>query len=97
MNYRNILTTKQKIEYLYNNFKKFLIEKNKRYGNSVFDPIHIFSESDSETQIRVRLDDKLKRIIYSKDLRKNDVCDLFGYLSLLLISKDWIDFEDLLD
>lgn len=89
--------TQQDIILLFENFKEFLLEKNKRYGDSALNPIQVFSNESAEEQIRARLDDKLRRIKNSDELRKNDVADCFGYIALLLISRRWIEFEDLLD
>jgi len=94
------MATQEKIDLVCNNFAKFLKEKNKRYGDSAISPINIFckgSESKSENSICVRLNDKIGRIMKSEELRKNDIVDCIGYLVLLCISKDWTDFEDLLD
>lgn len=92
-----IMTTQNDIDTLFDNFKTFLLEKNKRYGDSAINPIQVFSNESAEEQIRARLDDKLRRIKNSDELRKNDVSDLFGYTALLMISKNWIEFEDLID
>lgn len=89
--------TQDKIEILFNNFKDFLKEKNKRYGDSALNPMQIFTKSNAGNQICNRLDDKLSRIKNSSVLKKNDLSDLFGYVGLLLIENDWIDFDDLLD
>ena len=89
--------TQQGITLLFDNFKGFLLEKNKRYGDSAINPIQIFSKESAEKQIRARLDDKLRRIKNSDELRKNDVADCFGYIALLLISRDWLEFEELID
>jgi hypothetical protein len=91
------MNTPEKIDILFNNFKCFLQEKNKRYGDSALAPIKIFSKGDSNSQIRNRLDDKLSRIKNSDELKKNDVADVFGYIALLMIEKGWIEFSDLLD
>jgi hypothetical protein len=91
------MTTQNDIDILFDNFKSFLLEKNKRYGDSAINPIQVFSNESAEEQIRARLDDKLRRIKNSDELRKNDVCDLFGYTSLLMISKGWLEFSDLID
>lgn len=85
------------IEVLFHNFKEFLKEKNRRYGDSALRPAMIFSDVPADTQIRTRLDDKLSRIRMSKELRKNDVADVFGYVALLMIQRGWLTFEDLLD
>ena len=89
--------TQNDIILLFDNFKDFLLEKNKRYGDSSQNPIQVFSKESAEGQIRARLDDKLRRIKNSDELRKNDVSDVFGYVALLLISKGWLEFEDLID
>jgi hypothetical protein len=91
------MTTQEKIEKLFNNFKEFLKEKNRRYGDSAIHPIKIFSKIDASNQIYNRLDDKLSRIQNTKEIRKNDLADLLGYISLALIEKDWLEFDDLLD
>tara|TARA_Y100000310_G_scaffold109614_1_gene108016 strand:+ start:2947 stop:3246 length:300 start_codon:yes stop_codon:yes gene_type:complete len=85
------------------NISSFLLEKNKRYGNSALDPVDIFKKViDNEKDfvvksILIRLSDKLSRIKNSTVLRKNDATDIIGYLILLCIRKDWTTFEDLLD
>jgi len=89
--------TSKKIDELFNNFKEFLLEKNLRYGDAALNPINIFSKVNPESQICNRLDDKLSRIKNSTELKKNDVCDIFGYIALLMISNNWLEFEDLLD
>lgn len=94
---RKPITTEEKITKLFNNFKTFLISKNKKYGDSALHPINIFSKKSSQYQICNRLDDKLSRIANSNNLRKNDVSDIFGYTALLLIQNCWIEFEDLID
>lgn len=91
------MTTQEKIDTVCSNFATFLKEKNKRYGDSAIAPIKIFSKSDSGSQICNRIDDKLMRVKNSTDLRKNDIADILGYTILLLIEKNWLDFEDLLD
>ena len=91
------MTTQNDIDIMFDNFKAFLLEKNKRYGDSAINPIQVFSNESAEEQIRARLDDKLRRIKNSDDLRKNDVADCFGYIALLMISRGWVEFGDLLD
>lgn len=77
--------------------EKVLIEKNKRYGDSALSPLGIFSKLEAADSICIRLDDKLSRVKNSKELRKNDVSDLIGYLTLLSVSEGWLDFSDQLD
>jgi len=91
------MTTENNIDELFNNFKDFLKEKNKRYGDAALYPINIFSKSDANNQVCNRLDDKLNRIKNSEILKKNDVSDLFGYIALLLIQNKWTTFDEQLD
>ena len=64
--------------------KKFLVEKNKKYGDSALNPVRVFSRAGSVEQINVRLDDKLSRIMRgSREEEDEDVdLDLIGYLLL---------------
>lgn len=96
------MNIQDKIDLLNTNFSKFLKEKNKRYGNSALKPLNIFINHKEENNkalngILERLDDKLSRIKNSDLLRKNDVIDILGYVELLCISKDWLDFDEFLD
>ena len=68
--------------------KQFLLDKNAQYGNSVFEPIRIFSTAKIDEQIRVRIDDKLNRLLQGNDTMESDedvIKDLIGYLVLLLV------------
>lgn len=68
--------------------KQMLLEKNRKYGDSVLNPIRIFSKADTQEQIKVRLDDKINRLKNQQDDEDEDVIDdLIGYLILLKISK----------
>lgn len=89
--------TQEKIEETLNSFKNMLLEKNKRYGDSAINPVRLFSKQPADEGIMIRLDDKINRIKNSDQLRKNDVSDLMGYLTLLCISKGWTNFEELID
>lgn len=89
--------TQELIVSVCDSIKELLLEKNIRYGDSALDPMKVFSKFDATDSICIRLDDKLKRIANSNDLRKNDVADIIGYLVLLCCSKDWVDFKELID
>ncbi len=66
-----------------------LIEKNISYGDSALTPIRVFSKADNLEQIKVRIDDKLNRIVNSESYPgDNDIDDLIGYLILLKIAVD---------
>jgi hypothetical protein len=67
---------------------RFLIAKNKAYGDSALDPLRIFSKASAKEQILVRLDDKLSRLKRGSAAGEDVVIDLLGYLVLLLVSRD---------
>ncbi|MBU0972879.1 MAG: hypothetical protein KKC20_19695 [Proteobacteria bacterium] len=63
--------------------KELLLTKNEAYGNSVGDPIQIFSKVARDEQMNVRIDDKLSRIARGKEFPGDDtIDDLIGYLIL---------------
>jgi len=71
-----------------NDVAEMLIVKNKSYGNSALEPINCFYKGDAGTSIKVRIDDKLSRIMRGNEFQGDDtVFDLIGYLVLLLISQ----------
>lgn len=66
--------------------RTMLLDKNQKYGNSALDPVRIFSKALPGEQIRVRLDDKLSRLMHGEvDATEDTVKDLIGYLILLRI------------
>ena len=85
------------IEAVLEGLTKLLSYKNSKYGNSAIDPPKVFSKLNSEEGIKIRLDDKIKRIQTSGELRKNDVVDLMGYLTLLCMQKGWTEFGEFYD
>lgn len=82
------LTTQQKIKNIMDAMKDLLLYKNKKYGDSAINPKRIFYKGDATNSILIRLDDKLGRIMANPDdkPRINDVADIIGYCTLLLIS-----------
>lgn len=69
-----------------------LLVKNRQYGDSALNPLRVFSKSDAVEQLRVRIDDKLSRILNRGEQEDEDVVmDLIGYLVLYRIagSKLW--------
>ena len=95
----NILTgTQQGIIHVFNSMRDLVVEKNKRYGDAALTPKQIFSKLDAGEGIKVRIDDKISRIMNSDGtVRKNDVADLMGYLALFSVSQNWLDFSELID
>lgn len=66
---------------------QLLLNKNQKYGNSALNPIRVFSKANASEQIRIRIDDKLSRIVSGQSDDDEDVIDdLLGYLVLLKIS-----------
>ncbi len=66
----------------------FLLEKNDQYGDSALEPNRIFSQADTAEQIKVRIDDKINRLVMGSDSIEKDediLKDLIGYLMLLLV------------
>ena len=71
--------------------KDLLLYKNKMYGDSALNPVGIFTKHiktapENTASILVRLDDKLGRVRNAQALRLNDVSDIIGYCTLLLVS-----------
>jgi hypothetical protein len=68
--------------------KSMLLEKNRKYGNSALEPLGVFAKGDALSTIRVRIDDKLKRIKNgNEDVDEDTVLDLIGYLVLYKVGK----------
>ena len=83
------------------NFKKItdsiaslLKYKNEKYGNSALEPMNIFQ---GKCKVGQRLDDKLARVKNGKELKKNDIADLIGYLTLTCVEKGWDNFDEFKD
>ena len=86
--FKPITQTHQEILTVCDEIANMLIEKNKSYGDSALDPVRIFSKSDNIEQLKVRIDDKLSRIVRGKEYQgDNDLDDLMGYLVLLKVAK----------
>ena len=82
------IPTQQKIAKLTEAIRDLLLYKNRKYGDSALNPKKIFYKGDARNSILIRLDDKLGRIMANADAtpRINDVADIIGYCTLLLIS-----------
>lgn len=69
-----------------------VLTKNRRYGSAATNPIRVFSKLDSEAGIRLRLDDKLRRIqTGAADDDEDPYRDLIGYLLLLMVARRGAD------
>lgn len=67
--------------------EEMLLAKNEAYGDSAFNPIRVFSKADPVEQIRVRLDDKLSRLVRGAPMGEDTELDLAGYLILLIAAR----------
>lgn len=79
----------QKLDEQLQEIRRFLIEKNKKYGSSALEPIRIFSKCDKIEAIKVRIDDKLSRIKLGNiedDANSDSITDMLGYLLILKIA-----------
>ena len=83
-----ILDSKSRIKEVMSAMQDLLLYKNEKYGDSALKPKGIFYKGDSVNSILIRLDDKIGRVMNNKNdvPRVNDVCDIIGYCTLLLIS-----------
>ena len=80
--------SQQKIAEVCEEMKKMLLQKNRQYGDSVLNPKRFFSQASQDEQIKVRIDDKLNRLVLGNDSLESDddiIKDLIGYLTLLLV------------
>ena len=84
------MSTRNKIKRKCKDLEELLLMKNSKYGNSALDPLNIFSEANAVAGIKMRIDDKLKRIKNAGlvDATEDTLQDLAGYLILLMIAKD---------
>jgi len=80
--------TQQRITEITEAMRDLLLYKNQKYGDSALKPKQIFYKGEATDSIMIRLDDKLGRIMANTDAtpRINDVADIIGYCTLLLVS-----------
>ena len=74
--------------------RDLLLMKNNAYGNSVADPVRIFSKADVLEQINVRIDDKISRLVRGLDAGEDVELDLIGYLVLKRAVKRFRETEN---
>ena len=66
---------------------QMLLEKNLKYGNSALEPMRVFSKLDAIAALRVRIDDKISRLLRGDPGDEDTILDLIGYLILLRIAE----------
>ena len=84
------MNTKDKLIKKCNELSNLLIKKNKAYGDSALNPAGIFSKLEASEALKIRLDDKLKRIqnVGVSDETEDTLMDCAGYMVLLMIALD---------
>ena len=84
---KNTMHTNEKIEHVIERLEDLLISKNNTYGDSLQNPVRIFSKLDRMESISGRIDDKLSRIaaVGVTDQTKDTLFDLMGYIVHLII------------
>ena len=84
------MNTKDKIKEKCRLLEDLLVRKNDAYGDSALEPLGVFSSANASTGIKIRLDDKLKRIANAGLVEDTEdtLIDIAGYIILLMIAKD---------
>ena len=84
------MSTRNKIKSRCKALEDLLLMKNAKYGDAALDPLNIFSKAGAVAGIKVRIDDKLKRIQNAGlcDATEDTLQDLAGYLILLMIANE---------
>lgn len=90
---KGLSESQNKISTICDSIKDLLLYKNEKYGDSALHPNNIFYKGDSSNSIKIRLDDKIGRIMNCDETRVNDVADIIGYCVLLLVSMNVTDEE----
>ena len=84
------MNTKDKLIKKCKQVADLLIQKNEAYGDSALNPAGIFSKLKASEALKIRLDDKLKRIqnVGVSDETEDTLMDCAGYMVLLMIALD---------
>jgi hypothetical protein len=84
------MSTEASIRSVCQEVEELLLRKNKAYGDAALSPVNIFSALGAEDSIKVRIDDKLKRIqnVGLNDATEDTLLDLVGYMILLIIKRN---------
>ena len=84
------MNTKDKIKQKCQLLENLLVRKNDAYGDAALQPLGVFSSANASSGIKVRLDDKLKRIANAGLVEDTEdtLIDIAGYIILLMIAKD---------
>jgi len=85
LNHRTLF--EESVDSVFSEMRSILLAKNRAYGNSALEPVRIFSKAGATEQLKVRIDDKLSRLMKGNDFADEDtITDLLGYLVLYKIA-----------
>ena len=79
--------TNEKIAEIIEKLEDLVLSKNTTYGDSLQNPVRVFSKSSSVESICGRIDDKLSRLARGRSLDEDVELDLIGYLVLLRLAR----------
>ena len=84
------MNTKDNIKLKCRQLEDLLVRKNDAYGDSALSPLGVFSSANASSGIKIRLDDKLKRIANAGLVEDTEdtLIDIAGYIILLIIAKE---------
>ena len=84
------MSTKDNIKRKCQMLEELLVRKNDAYGDSALDPLGVFSSASASSGIKIRLDDKLKRIANAGLVEDTEdtLVDIAGYIILLIIARE---------
>ena len=69
------------LDLVLSDLRELLLSKNRKYGNSMFEPSGVYFKGDSLAAINARIDDKLARKKSDQQDEDEDIdLDLMGYL-----------------
>lgn len=87
-------TVDREVKDFFHNLSEFMLKKNTNYANAVYEPQGVFSQQPPDEQMKIRLDDKIKRIqnmLSNPDLDCGDesvidtMDDMIAYLTYIRI------------
>ena len=84
------MSTKDSIKQKCRQLEDLLVRKNDAYGDSALEPLGVFSSANASSGLKIRLDDKLKRIANAGLVEdtQDTLIDIAGYIILLMIAQD---------
>lgn len=80
-------TFEQEVDEVLGRVKALLMEKNAAYGDSALNPVRAHSKASPSEQIRVRMDDKISRMVRGDSAGEDAALDYVGYWVILQIAE----------